>query len=192
MVTLFLLAAVLAGCSSTEPGTPTAGGQTPTGTSTGTTGKSAPVNRPKVVDLKTVDPCALVTPETKTALAIATVEPRNPKAEYGEGSKTCGASYVDHKYTWSLYTIVNGGAARLKETTPGITPVQVAGYPAFQAKGPSAATKSPECEFYLDVHDERLLRVSVVGGWGEQTTEDGACERARPLAEAAGKVLAAG
>ena len=180
----FLLAAVLTGCSSTQPGTPTAGNQTPT---TGTSAGSAPVNRPKAVDLKTVDPCALVTPEAKASLGIRTVEPRDPLAEYGEGSKTCGTSYEDRKYIWSIHTILNGGVDKLKSGGEDkLTRLEVARYPGYQTKN-----DPPEsCRIYVDTHDDQLLLVSVVTSIGSDATVDGACERVRPLADAAVAVLA--
>jgi hypothetical protein len=193
VVVPFLLAAALTGCATTEPGTATPGGQTSTGPTTGTSSKSAPVNRPKAVDLKTVDPCTLVSPETKAALRIRTVQPAESDKDFGDGSKACGTSYEDHKYTWGIDTLVNGGVDRLKRTTgeDKLTQGQSAGYPTYLTKGPSQATKSPQCEIYLDVNDEQLLLVSVIGGWGEAgTTEDGACERAKPLADAVANVLA--
>ncbi|MET8758149.1 DUF3558 domain-containing protein [Lentzea sp. NPDC004782] len=190
LVVPFVLAAVLTGCSSTEPGTPTAGKQAPkTGTSTGT----APVNRPKAVDMKTLDPCSLITPEAKAKLGIRTVELGTPDADYGEGSKSCGTSYEDRKFTYSIDTLVNGGVDRLKSTegkVKQLTELKVAGYPGYLTKGPSQATGSPECDVYIDANDQQLLLVSVIGGWGSDGTLDGACERAKGLAEAAGAVLA--
>jgi hypothetical protein len=190
LVVLFVLAAVLTGCSSTEPGTPTAGKQAPkTGTSTGT----APVNRPKAVDMKTLDPCSLITPEAKTKLGIRTVEPGAPDKDYGEGSKGCGTSYEDRKATYSIDTIVNGGVDRLKRTEGKayeLTELKVAGYPAYLAKSKSG-TGSPQCDIYIDANDEQLLLVSVTVAWGSTATVDAACERAKPLADAAGAVLAA-
>ncbi|MFS8098235.1 DUF3558 domain-containing protein [Lentzea alba] len=188
----FLLAAVLTGCSSTEPGKPSAGEQTGSAPTTGTSTKSSPVNRPKAVDMKTLDPCSLVTPEAKTALGIRTVEPGAPDVDWGEGSKGCGTSYEDRKFIWSIDTVVNGGADRLKRTegkeTP-LTEVKVAGYPAYLAKG-TGGTRTPQCEIFVDSNDEQLLRVAVTVAMGGDSTVDSACERATALAEAAGTVLA--
>lgn len=192
LVVPFLLAVVLTGCSSKESGSPSAGEQTSTAPTTGTSTKATPVNRPKAVDLKALDPCTLITPETKTALAIRAVEPRAPKPEYGEGSKTCGNTYVDRKYIASIYTLVNGGVDRLKSTTGEgkLTPLQVAGYPGYLTKTESQGTAGA-CEIYLDAHDGQLLLVTGVAGLGEDSaTVDGACERAKALADAAGAVLA--
>ncbi|MFI6098608.1 DUF3558 domain-containing protein [Lentzea sp. NPDC051213] len=191
LAVLFVLAAVLSGCSSKESGTPSAGDQTataPTGTST----KSTPVNRPKAVDMKTLDPCSLVTPETKTALGIRTVEPGKPDADYGEGSKGCGTSYEDRKFIWSIDTLVNGGVERLKRTVgkeSELTELKVAGYPAYLTKGTSGL-RTPECQIYLDSNDEQMLLVSVTVSLGSESTMDSACERVKGLAEAAGAVLA--
>jgi len=190
LVVPFVLAAVLTGCSSTEQGTPTAGKQAPkTGTSTGT----APVNRPKAVDMKTLDPCSLITPQAKAKLGIRTVEPGAPDKDFGEGSKGCGTSYEDRKATYSIDTVVNGGVDRLKSTegkVKEITELKVAGYPAYLTKGPSQATGAPQCEIWVDTHDGQLLRVSVIGEWGGSTTLDTVTERAKALAEAVGPVLA--
>ncbi|MEU7478726.1 DUF3558 domain-containing protein [Lentzea sp. NPDC042327] len=193
VVVPFLLAAVLTGCSSTEPGTPSAGGQTSTGTQTGTSAKSAPVNRPRAVDLLALDPCTLVTPETRTALGIRSVQPGTPDADYGEGSRGCGTSYEDRKFLWSIDTVVNGGADRLKRTVgqaTGLTELEVAGYPAYLATGRSG-NRTAQCEVFLDANEGQLLRVAVTAGLGNDSTADSACERAKPLAEAAGSALRA-
>jgi uncharacterized protein DUF3558 len=188
----FLLAAVLTGCSSTQPGTPTAGEQTGAAPTTGTSTKSAPVNRPKAVDLKTVDPCSLVTPQTKTALGIRTVDSVPANADYGDGAKACGVAYEDRNFNWSMSTLLNGGVDRLKRTVgkeSELTELKAAGYPAYLAKVKSG-TGSPQCEIYLDANDGQLLLVTVTVSWGAEATVDSACEKAKPLAEAAGTVLA--
>jgi hypothetical protein len=188
----FVLAAVLAGCSTQEPGTPSAGERTDSAPATGTSTKPSPVNRPKAVDMKTLDPCSLVTPETKAALGIRTVQPATVDADYGQGSKACGTSFEDRNFIWGISTLVNGGVDRLKRTVGKegeLSEFKVAGYPAYLAKVKSG-TGSPECDVYLDANDEQLLLVSVIASWGSEATVDGACEKARPLADAAGAVLA--
>lgn len=188
----FVLAAVLTGCSSPQPGTPTAGEKTGAAPTTGSSAGTAPVNRPKAVDLLTLDPCSLITPEVKTALAIRLVSPREPLAEYGEGSKTCSHNYEDHTYTSSIYTIVNGGVDRLKRTTgeSKLTELQVAGYPGYSTQRKSVGG-GPGCEVYLDAHDGQLLLVTAIAGFGEdKATVDGACGQAKTLANAVGAVLA--
>ncbi|GGU69159.1 hypothetical protein GCM10010178_71170 [Lentzea flava] len=150
------------------------------------------MNRPKAVDLKTLDPCTLITPETKTALGLNIVEPGNPLPEYGEGSKRCNETYVDHKYIANIHTLVNGGVDRLKRTTgeANLTSLQVAGYPAYLTKRDSPGSAGA-CEIYIDAHDGQLLLISAVAGLGDKSaTVDGACERAKALADAAGAVLA--
>jgi hypothetical protein len=188
----FLLAAVLAGCSSTEPGTPSAGEQTGSAPTTGSSAGNAPVNRPKAVDLLTLDPCSLITPEQRTALGLSKVEPGTPEADYGEGSKRCNQSYADRKYLGTIETLVNGGVDRLKRTTgeSKLTSLQVAGYPAYLTQRESPGSVGV-CEIYIDAHDGQLLLVDTYGGLGEESaTLDGACERAKAAAAAAGAVLA--
>ncbi|NGY62113.1 DUF3558 domain-containing protein [Lentzea sp. NEAU-D13] len=188
----FVLAAVLTGCSSQEAGTPSAGNQTGAAPTTGTSAGTAPVNRPKAVDLKTVDPCSLITSEARTALGLSSVQPGTPLPEYGEGSKRCNESYADHKYIANIHTLLNGGVDRLKQTTgeAKLTSVQIAGYPAYLTKTESPGTAGA-CEVYVDAHDGQLLLVTGIAGMGESTaTVDGACERAKALAEAVGTVLA--
>ncbi|MFJ8960470.1 DUF3558 domain-containing protein [Lentzea sp. NPDC102401] len=188
----FLLAAVLTGCSSTEQGKPSAGDQTGSAPTTGTSAGTAPVNRPKAVDLATLDPCSLITPEQKTALGFNAVKAGIPRPEYGEGSKRCNQTYVDHKYTADIHTLLNGGVDRLKKTTgeSKLTTLQVVGYPAYLTRTESPGTAGA-CEIYIDANDGQLLLVSGIAGLGEDSaTVDGACERAKALAEAAGAVLA--
>ena len=105
LAVLFVLAAVLSGCNSKESGTPSAADQGSTGPTTGTSTKSTPVNRPKAVDLAPLDPCTLITPETKAALAIRNVQSGPPGQDYGEGSKTCGTSFEDRKFIWRIDTL---------------------------------------------------------------------------------------
>lgn len=185
----FLLAVVLTGCSSTEQGSPSAGDKTGAAPTTGSSAGTTPVNRPKVVDLKALDPCTLITPEVKTALGVRLVTPRDPKPEYGEGSKTCSNNYEDRTYSSSIYTLVNGGVDRLKRTTneTELTPLQVAGYPAYLHKVPQAGL-GPGCDVYIDANDGQLLLVGATGDG--KSTVDAACEQAKKLANAIGPVLA--
>ncbi|SEP77869.1 Protein of unknown function [Lentzea xinjiangensis] len=152
------------------------------------------MDRPKAVDLAALDPCALITPEVKTALGIRLVAPREPRAEYGEGSKTCGNNYEDRTYSSSIYTLLNGGVDRLKQTVgeTELTARQAAGYPAY-VDGRESTGAGPACDVYVDAHDGQLLLVTAVGGFGEdKATVDGACAVAQKLADAVGGVLAAG
>lgn len=164
-------------------------GSTPT---TGSSAGTAPVNRPKAVDLKTIEPCSLITPEQKTALGLKLVEPGNPLPDYGEGSKRCDQTYAQVKYISEIHTLLNGGVDRLKRTIgeAKLTPLQVAGYPAYltQREAPGGA---PVCEIYIDANDGQLLLVDAGGVFGEKTTTpEGACEQAKKLADAAAAVLA--
>lgn len=185
----FVLAAVLTGCSSTQPGTPTAGDQTGGTPTTGTSAGSAPVNRPKAVDLKTLDPCTLFTPEVKTAFSVRVVAPRDPLPDYGEGSKTCTANFEDRTYVSSIYTLLNGGVDRLKRTVgeAELTPVQIAGYPAYTDQRDGGL--GPVCDVYVDANDGQLLLVNAIGD--SKTTADATCEQAKKIANAVGAVLAA-
>ncbi|MGW6443991.1 DUF3558 domain-containing protein [Lentzea sp. NPDC055074] len=188
----FLLAAVLSGCSSTEPGKPSASDQTGSAPTTGTSAGTAPVKRPKTVDLLALDPCALISPDQTTALGLSTVKAGDPLPAYGEGSKRCNASYADRKYLSTIHTLVNGGVDRLKRTVgeSKLTPLQVAGYPAYltQRESPGSAGT---CEIYIDANDAQLLLVDAISGFGDaSSTLDVACERAKALAGAAGAVLA--
>lgn len=189
----FLLAVVLAGCSTTEPGKPSASDETGSAPATGTpTGTAAPVNRPKAVDLKTVEPCSLITPEQKTALGLKTLNVGTPLPDYGEGSKRCTETFEDRKYLGNIHTLVNGGVDRLKRTVgeSKLTSLQVAGYPAYLTQRESPGSVGA-CEIYIDANDGQLLLVDAFGGLGEESaTLDGACERAKAVAGAAGAVLA--
>ncbi|MGI5504113.1 DUF3558 domain-containing protein [Lentzea sp. CA-135723] len=187
----FLLAAVLTGCSSTEPGKPSAGDSGTGAPATGTSAGTAPVARPKAVDLKTIDPCTLITPDKKTALGLNVVDAGTPLPDYGEGSKRCNQSYVDRKYLGAIHTLLNGGVDRLKRTTgeAKLTELKVAGYPAYLTQTDSPGSVGG-CEIYVDANDGQLLLVDTFGALGEQTaTRDGACERGKALAEAVTTVL---
>ncbi|MDX8049132.1 DUF3558 domain-containing protein [Lentzea sp. BCCO 10_0798] len=188
----FLLAAVLAGCSTPTPGKPSASDQTGSAPATGTSAGTAPVNRPKSVDLLTLDPCSLITPEKKAALGLRKVEPGTPLPVYGEGSKRCNGVYAEIKYLADIHTLVNGGVDRLKRTTgeSKLTSLQVAGYPAYltQREAPGGA---PVCEVYIDAHEGQLLLVDAGGMFSEKSaTPEGACTQAKALAEAVATELA--
>ncbi|WP_112262823.1 DUF3558 domain-containing protein [Lentzea terrae] len=185
----FVLAAVLTGCSSTQPGTPTAGNQTGGSPTTGTSAGAAPVNRPKAVDLKTLDPCTLFTPEVKTAFGVRLVTPSDPLPDYGEGSKTCTANFEDRTYISSIYTLLNGGVDRLKRTVgeAELTSLQVAGYPAYADQRDGGL--GPVCDVYIDVNDGQLLLVNAVGD--KKSTADAACEQAKKVANAVVAALVA-
>ncbi|WP_081902563.1 DUF3558 domain-containing protein [Lentzea aerocolonigenes] len=185
----FLLAAVLTGCSSAEQGSPSAGDKTGAAPTTGSSAGTTPVNRPKAVDLKALDPCTLITPEVKTALGVRVVGPRDPLPDYGEGSKTCTANFEDRTYVSSIYTLVNGGVDRLKRTVgeAELTPLQVAGYPAYVNKVPKAGL-GPGCDVYIDATDGQLLLVGATGD--SKSTVDATCEQAKKVANAVGPVLA--
>ncbi|RDI29808.1 DUF3558 domain-containing protein [Lentzea flaviverrucosa] len=189
----FLLAAVLAGCSTTEPGKPSASDETGSAPTTGTpTGTATPVNRPKAVDLKTVEPCSLISAEQRVALGLSKVEPGNPLPDYGEGSKRCNQTYASVKFVSSIHTLLNGGVDRLKQTTgeSKLTPLQVAGYPAYLAQR-EAPGGAPVCEIYVDAHDGQLLLVDAGGVFGEKgNTPEAACAQAKALAGAVGTALA--
>ncbi|KJK53028.1 hypothetical protein UK23_01455 [Lentzea aerocolonigenes] len=151
------------------------------------------MDRPKAVDMKTLDPCSLITPETKKALGIRTAEALPADNDYGDGAKACGTTYEDRTYNWDIETIVNGGVARLKSTegkARELTELKIAGYPAYLGKGKSQGTGSPQCEIYIDAHDDQLLLVSVSAPFSGTVTEDSACDKVKPLAEAVGAVLA--
>ncbi|MET9228664.1 DUF3558 domain-containing protein [Lentzea sp. NPDC003310] len=189
----FLLAAVLAGCSTTEPGKPSAGEQTGSAPTTGSSTGSAPVNRPKNVDLMTFDPCSVITPAQQAALGLSKAEAGTPLPDYGEGSKRCNLSYVDRKYSGTIYTLVNGGVDRLKRTVgeSKLTALPVAGYPGYLTQRESPGSVG-NCEIYLDVNDGQLLLVDAFGRLGETTaTLDGACQLAKASAAAVGAALAA-
>lgn len=147
------------------------------------------MNRPKAVDLKTLDPCTLITPEVKTALGVRVVTPRDPLPDYGEGSKTCTVNFEDRTYVSSIYTLVNGGVDRLKRTVgeAELTPLQVAGYPAYVNKVPQAGL-GPGCDVYIDANDGQLLLVGATGD--SKSTVDATCEQAKKVANAVGPVLA--
>ncbi|WP_330272043.1 DUF3558 domain-containing protein [Lentzea sp. NBC_00516] len=189
----FLLAAVLTGCSSPEPGKPSAGDQTGSAPTTGTSAGSAPVNRPKAVDLKTLDPCSLITPGQKTALGLKSATAGTPLPDYGEGSKSCNVSFDVRTYLGTMHTLLNGGADRLKKTVgeSKLTSLQVAGYPAYLTQRESPGSVGG-CEVYIDANEGQLLLVDAFGGLGETSaTTDGACERAKAVAGAVAVTLAA-
>ncbi len=143
--------------------------------------------------MKTLDPCSLITPEAKTKLGIRSAESVSADTDYGQGAKACGVTYEDRNFNWSINTVVNGGVDRLKRTegkVKDLTELKVAGYPGYLAKGKTQGTGSPQCEIYIDANDGQLLLVEVNAPFGKDSAVDGACEKVKQLADAAGAVLA--
>lgn len=188
----FLLVAVLAGCSSTEPGKPSAGEQTGSAPTTGTSAGTAPVSRPKNVDMLKLDPCSLITPEVKTALKMRLAAENPPDSDFGEGSRACGINYEDRTYTTAIHTLVNGGVDRLKRTVgeSELTQLQVGGYPAYLDET-ERKNIGPGCDIYVDVNDDQMLLLTA-GAFGEpKATVAGACELVKKFANAVGPGIAA-
>lgn len=190
----FLLAAVLTGCSSTEPGKPSAGDQTGSAPTTGSSAGNAPVNRPKAVDMKSVDVCGLITADAKTTLKIQSATEREAPADYGEGSKACGLLFQQPRtYGGSLYTLTNGGVDRLKRTvgkTTELTETTASGYPAYLAKNITEGSQPDSCDLYIDANDGQLLLVKMGPLIGVEAPLDGACELSKSVGAAVGTALA--
>ena len=151
------------------------------------------MNRPKAVDLKTLDPCSLITPDQKTALGLKSANAGTPLPDYGEGSKSCNVSFDVRTYLGTMHTLLNGGVDRLKKTVgeSKLTSLQVAGYPAYLTQRESPGSVGG-CEVYIDANEGQLLLVDAFGGLGETSaTTDGACERAKAVAGAVAATLAA-
>ncbi len=187
-----LLAAVLllAGCSESTTGSPTAGSTT--GESTQSSGKPTstskePAKRPKTINLKDVDPCTLLTDAQRGELGLD--RPPQKSTSTVHQSPTCGFDRSDR--TWGT-TVVTATKAGVEFYTDGsfdaeAQQLQVAGFPAVLASTPKQKTS---CWVAVDVSDGQMVVAQTTSVNGD--VEQGRlCELAQQVAGAATTTLAA-
>jgi hypothetical protein len=185
-------ALVLAGCSEKTPGNASASTDTSTPTSTVGSGKpsstsKAPVSRPKTINLKSVDPCTLLTDAQKPQFGLD--RPPQPGKLATVNAPNCTFSRSDRTYIVGLAVVTEAGIAYYTDGSFDVTPTttQIGGFPAVLGKPKGASDTA--CFMGVDVSDGQFLNITVNSG-GE-TAQAQLCELVPKVAEAAIATLAA-
>jgi hypothetical protein len=187
---VLLVALLLAGCTATEPGTPTAGnGTTATSTNspTTTTSATAASTRPRNIDMTAVDVCAVVGALPRADLGLDTDRPPlGGDSSLFPGSKDCFANGIANNLGLLVVAVVDQGTAEyLDGANAEVDETDADGFPLYVLTTPA----SPEsCFGALDVNDGQMLFLNYgVGAPGSEPTTPQAtlCERIPGIASAA-------
>lgn len=192
-VPLLAALALLAGCSETTGGSPTPGGADPGGADPTSTGRSAapapsskkPVERPRTIDLKDVDPCTALT-EAQRAQFGATRPPR-PGTASALQSPTCDFFREDNQWGFRVTTVTTTGVEWYTDGSFAVEPerLEVGGFPAVLGRAPG---EDQVCFLGVDVADGQMVDVQVSSFEG--TPLDELCRYAPQIAGAAVETLA--
>jgi uncharacterized protein DUF3558 len=173
---------LLAGCTTSQVGTPTAGDR-PTATSTTT---ATPDHRPRDIDMAGADVCRLV-----TALPLATFGLDRSRAPVGgdsalfPGSRDCFVNGTAANLALTLVAVADVGVAEfLDGANVDVDRTEVRGYPLYVLTPPTPES----CFGALDVADGQLLYVNYgLGSPGAEpaTPQATLCERVPGIAAAA-------
>jgi Protein of unknown function (DUF3558) len=187
---------LLAGCTTADPGTPTAGDQphetttaTSTPTSAPTTTPSA-VHRPRNIDVSAIDICAVVT-GLRANLGLDTDRP--PLAgDSGlfPGSKDCFNLGTEANLALTLVAVVNRGATQyLDGANAKIDQTDASGFPLYVLTTP----RSPQsCFGVLDVNDGQMIFINFGVASADSppdTPQTTLCQRVSDIAKAAVALL---
>jgi Protein of unknown function (DUF3558) len=190
---LVLVGLLLAGCTTTQPGTPTAGDRptqpssTTTETTTTTTTTSVAPARPRNIDLAAVDVCAVVSALPRADLGLDTDRP--PLAGDSDlfpGSKDCFANGIQHNLSLLMIAVTSQGAAEfLDGANAEINQTDASGFPLYVL----TTQASPDtCFGVLDVNDGQMLYFSyglAAPGTEPVTPQTTLCQRVPDIARAA-------
>jgi hypothetical protein len=182
---LLFLGLLLAGCTTTAPGTPTAGDE-PTPQPTTTT-ESSSANRPKDIDLAAVDLCQVVGALPRADLGLDTDRP--PLAGDSSifpGAKDCFANGVQANLSLLVVAVLDEGAGEFVETANAeVDRTDANGFPLYVLKNQA----SPDtCFGALDVNDGQMLYISyglAAPGAPPDTPQPTLCQRVQDIARAA-------
>jgi hypothetical protein len=198
------LLALVASCSTTEPGTATAGTVTPTtagstrssppsSTSGSTSSSAPPVARPKTIDLKATDGCKIM--NSMAADFGWTGKTMSDFDSLGfPGNKECIVSNNAKKETVTITGVTTKGVAEYTHNGQGanLAPIKVTGFPAYIFTPKNAV--GGDCRVVVDVADGQMLFVLwafAVSMGGDPPPVEQRCANATKVAEGAMKVLGA-
>lgn len=185
------LALLLAGCTTSSPGDPTAGDPPATSTKTSTTTTTATsgtgVDRPKDVDLAAVDVCQVVGGLPLATFGLDTGRP--PLAGDSDtfpGSKDCFANGLGQNLALLVVAVVDQGATEyLDGANATVDRTDANGFPLYVLTTPA----SPDsCFGALDVHDGQMLFINYglsAPGTQPATPQATLCQRIPDIARAA-------
>ena len=190
-----LVGLVVAGCSNAESGTPVAGDPPATAGSTtgpGTTGQSTsdtppPVDRPRPIDLSTVDICQVVGGLPLRDYRLdGDRPPLAGESDLFPGSRDCFANGIRDNVSLLVIAVTTEGARSFVDSAnvTAATDSVAAGYPLTVLTPSNPAT----CLGVLDVHDGQMLYLSYgVGSPLEQplTPQADLCRTVPSIATAA-------
>jgi hypothetical protein len=189
---LLVTVLVLAGCTATETGAPTAGdpapGTTTTTTTTATTSTTTTtaVTRPRAVDMAGVDVCGLLGSLPLANFGLDRDRPPvgGPSAAF-PGSRDCFANGLGTNLGLTLVAVTGQGAAEFADgASAEITETEVGGFRLYVLRPPVADS----CFGALDVNSGQLLFVNyglAAPGEGPVTPQETLCGRVPEIAGAA-------
>jgi hypothetical protein len=182
--------ALIAGCSNTSPGTPA-----PTGTGTSAAGGPSSTakpasTRPKTIDLKSVDPCQILTPQQRQQLGFAGAGNPSNASDLYQHAKTCEYDDQGEDLSGDFMLVTTKGIEGFSDGTYNAEtqPIQVNGFPALLAKVPGMAIS---CGVIVDVADGQFLDAQFVSPNGDGTKQGLMCQKAQQMASAGVTSLAA-
>jgi hypothetical protein len=183
---LVLLGLLLAGCTTTAPGTPIAGGKVTESTTTTTTAAEPSADRPKDIDLTAVDLCTVLAALPRATFGLDTDRP--PLAGDSSifpGSKDCFANGVQNNLSLLVVAVVGSGASEFVEGANAESDQTDAnGFPLYVLKNQS----SPDtCFGAVDVNDGQMLYISyglAAPGTPPATPQATLCQRIQDVARA--------
>ena len=188
---LVVIALLLAGCTATEPGTPTAGDR-PSETNTTTTNAPPTTTtsdaRPRDIDMAAVDVCAVF-----GALPLATYgldtdrPPLGGDSDVFPGSKDCFANGLQSRLGLTLVAVVGQGAAEYADGANSqvrVDRTDVDGFALYVLTPPDPKS----CFGVLDVNDGQMFDINygtVSSGSQPATPQATLCQRVPEIAKAA-------
>ncbi|MCP2261776.1 Protein of unknown function (DUF3558) [Streptoalloteichus tenebrarius] len=181
LVVLLGMVLALPGCGRTvvAQGTPTPGRTSAPATPTSL------VSRPKEVRLVGIDPCSLVTPETRQRFGID--RPPIPAKSYVFESPACSFRNSNEKVAFQVVTGIKAG---IEVMAPGRAvgarqDYRVRGFPALELRTDGAPPASDFCTASIDVAPGNMLQLQYrEDGIRPPLGKDELCRRVRLLADA--------
>ncbi|WNV91192.1 DUF3558 domain-containing protein [Umezawaea sp. Da 62-37] len=185
---LVAVAALLGGCTEKTAGTASAGavGTTAASGTSVPTSTTPPVSRPKAVDLKGVDSCAVLSDAQKQQFGL-TRTPGTLKSSAYQGATLCSIGSADFTYGIGVVVAANEGVELFEAGVASgeLTPLRVGGFPALTGRSTAVL---PTCTVYLDLADGQLVDLGVNS---TKVPMDELCTRAKTIAEAVVQTLTA-
>jgi len=184
---LSVVALLLAGCTTTDPGSPTAG-SSPTSTessATATTTSPAGATRPRNVDVAAVDICGLVGSLPRGDFGLDTDRPpTGGDSSLFPGSKDCFANGIQNNLGLLVVAVVDEGAAEFAESANAeVDQTEAGGFPLYILTPPNPGN----CVGMLDVNDGQMIYFSYAVGSsdsGPSTPQAALCLRIPDIAMA--------